>query len=395
MKTKEYIQHFDWHLLFVALVLTILGISFIWSAAQGSDFLKQKPLRQAMFLMVCLPAMGGILKIGYVAVSRYAYFLYGLLLLMLVLVLLMGRGGAARWFDLGLGLRLQPSEFVKLGVILALSRYLIYTRDLQTWAGLIPPFALVLVPVVLIIKQPDLGTALVLLPMVFGLCFAAGASAKKLLFLIFLGIAALPCLYYLPVLKDYQRERITSFLQSIPQLDRQVMELKKAGKDYEALQVKARIQQLKRGAGFQQFHAMASIGSGGLTGYGLGAGPQNRLGTVPERHTDFIFAIVGEEWGLLGSSVMLLLFFILTGLILGVAARTRDPFGRYVCTGVAILFITQAFVNTGISVGLLPITGLTLPFVSYGGSSLLTSYLALGLVLDIGVRRVRVLAALS
>lgn len=393
MRRKEYLHHFDWHLLLIALVLTALGITFIWSAAQGSETLGKKPLRQATFLLVCFPAVFVILKTGYVAFSRYAFFLYGFLLFLLVLVLTVGRGGAARWFDLGFGLRLQPSEFMKLGVILALSRYLMYPRNLQTWTGLIPPFALVFVPVVLIIKQPDLGTAMVLVPLVFGLCFAAGASVRKLMLLIFLGLVAIPGMYYLPVLKDYQRERITSFLQSIPELDQKVKTLKKAGDEKEAALLEDQIRQLKRGAGFQQFYAMASIGSGGLFGQGLGAGPQNRMGTVPERHTDFIFAIVGEEWGFWGCSAMLLLYFLLTALILGVACRTREPFGRYVCTGVALLFITQAFINTAISVGLLPITGLTLPFVSYGGSSLLTSYLALGFVLDIGVRRIRVLAA--
>ena len=125
-------------------------------------------------------------------------------------------------------------------------------------------------------------------------------------------------------------------------------------------------------------------------GKGLTSGPQNRLNYLPERHTDFIFAIVGEEWGFLGCGMILFLYLLMIAIILGVARRTREPFGRYLCSGVAVLFATQVFVNTGVSVGLLPIAGLTLPFLSYGGSSLLSFFIALGLVLDVGARRVRV-----
>ncbi|MHC4942146.1 MAG: FtsW/RodA/SpoVE family cell cycle protein [Planctomycetota bacterium] len=393
MKLRDYLRNFDGHLLLIALVLTLLGITFIWSAAQASEHLTRKPFHQALFLLVCIPSVFVILRLGYRLFARYAFLLYIILLFLLVLVLLVGRGGAARWFDIGFGFRMQPSEFVKLGVILALSRYLMYPRDLDTWRGLVAPFAIVIIPVLLIIKQPDLGTALVLVPLVFGMCYAAGAGARKLLLVALVALAALPCLYYLPVLKDYQRERVASFLESIPDLDAEAKALKLAGKDKEAIALEGRIRQLKRGSGFQQFYAMASIGSGGLIGQGLAKGPQNRLGTVPERHTDFIFAILGEEWGFLGCSAVLLLFLLMAAIIFGIAHRTREPFGRYVCTGVALLFTTQAFINTGISVGLLPITGLTLPFVSYGGSSLLSSYLALAFVLDIGARRVRVLSA--
>ena len=388
MKWREYIHGFEWHLLLTAVVLSALGISFIWSSSLDTAHLLNKPIRQATYLLACFPLVLVLLRLGYPMFIRSAYGIYFLLLFLLVLVLFIGRGGAARWFDVAFGLKFQPSEFMKIGLVLVLSRYLMYPRDLTTWKALIRPFLLTAVPMVLIIRQPDLGTAIVLLPVLFGMLYVAGVPAKRLAIIVLIGAVSLPVVYHLPVLKDYQRDRVTSFIQSIPRLDARARELKKEGKLEEAYKIESRIRQLKRGSGFQQFYSMVSIGSGGMTGKGLAKGPQNRMGRIPARHTDFIFAVVGEEWGILGCSAMLLLFFMMVSIINGVARRTREPFGRYLCTGVVMLFTTQIIVNTGISVGLLPITGLTLPFVSYGGSSLMSSYLSLALVLDVGVRRV-------
>jgi rod shape determining protein RodA len=373
------------------LVLSALGVAFIWSASQGAIGIHKKPVMQALFLAASLPFVLCLLRLGYTVLARYAYSIYGVLLLSLVLVLAMGGGRSARWFNLAIGISVQPSEFMKIGVCIALARYLMYRKSLDTWRALVPPFVMAGLPMALIIKQPDLGTALVLVPVTFGMLYAAGVSGRRLLVIVFAGIITLPLVYHLPLLKDYQRERIKSYLTSLPDLDAKAKALQKEGDRVAAARVKAEIDRLKRGAGFQRFHAMVSIGSGGLLGKGFAQGPQNRLDHLPARHTDFIFAVVGEEWGLMGCSAILLLFFLLVAIILGIARRTREPFGRHLCTGVALLFMTQAFINTGISVGLLPITGLTLPFVSYGGSSLLSSYLALAMVLDVGVRRVRML----
>lgn len=391
MKWRDHIRDFEWHLLLVALVLTALGVAFIWSAAQSAAYISGKPYRQLLYLAVCIPMMGVILKAGYPILARYAYGLYVLLIAMLILVLLVNRGGAARWFSLGFGFRLQPSEFMKLGLIIALSRYLTFPRNMKKWRGMLPPILMAGLPMILIVKQPDLGTALIFIPVTLGLLYVAGVSTPRLVLLVSLGALCLPLIYFLPLLKDYQKERVRTFLVSIPKLHEEAHKLKKEGKRDEAAEIEAKLKLVKQGAGFQNFHAMVAVGSGGLTGKGLAKGPQNRLNTLPARHTDFIFAIVGEEWGFLGCSVILLLFFLMVAIILGVARRTRDPFGRYLCAGMGLLFITQVFLNTAISVGLLPVTGLTLPFVSYGGSSLLTSYIALGLVLDVGRRRVRVL----
>lgn len=391
MKTREYLRDFEWHLLLIALVLSALGITFIWSVAQGSPALAGKPLRQALFLACCLPAVGGVLLAGYRAFARAAYGIYGLVLLLLVGVIAVNRGGAARWFDLPFGFRFQPSEFAKLALILALSRYLMYPRNLASWRGAAPAGFMTLLPMGLIVMQPDLGTALVLVPVLGGMLYAAGFPGRRLLFLALAAALLFPAAYFLPLLKDYQRERLRSYLVSIPHLTAEAHTLRRTGRNEEAAALEARIRALKRGAGYQQFYAMAALGGGGLKGCGLAQGPQNRHDMLPARHTDFIFAVVGEEWGFWGCSVMLLLFLLMAAIILGVARRTRDPFGRHLCTGVALLVMTQALVNTAINVGLLPVTGLTLPFVSYGGSSLLSSYLALALVLDVGVRRIPVL----
>ena len=391
MSRKPRLKDIEWHLLFIALVLSLIGVTFIWSVSQGAPrALAGRPFRQLVFLAVSLAVLPGVLRVGYTFFSRHAYLIYFGLILSLVGLFFLG-GGAGRWYALGFGLKLQPSEFTKLGILFVLARYFQYPRqvDLTTWRGTLAPFVLVLLPMALIARQPDLGTALVLAPVAAGMLFAAGFPGRRLLLLVALGFLSLVMAYQFSLLHDYQAGRITSFLASIPRLEREALALRREGKVEEAEVKETEVKRLRRGASFQQFRSMIAIGSGGLTGKGLAQGPQNRLNALPERHTDFIFAVIGEEWGLFGCGAVLLLFFLLVAFILGVARRTRDPFGRHLCTGVALLFLTQVFINTGISVGMLPITGLTLPFVSYGGSSLLTSYLALGLVLDVGRRRVR------
>jgi rod shape determining protein RodA len=264
-----------------------------------------------------------------------------------------------------------------------------YKSDWNRWSSLFTPFLMTLAPMLLIIMQPDLGTALLFLPVLFGMVFVAGARPKHLVTLVVAGAVLMPFVYNSQLLRDYQRDRITSFLQHIPSLESKAKELYRAGSKEEARKLEERIRNLKRGIGYQQYFSQVSIGSGGAIGQGLSAGPQNRLNYLPESHTDFIFAIIGEEWGFLGCSTVLFLFLLMVSIILGIARRTREPFGKYLCCGVAVLFGTQVFVNTAITVGLLPIAGLTLPFLSYGGSSLLTSFISLALVLDVGVRRIR------
>lgn len=392
MRRRGYFSDFEWHLLLLAVCLTLVGIVFVWSATRDSLYYAGKPYLQALFLAASMPVVLIILKFGYHNVMRLAYPVYFAVLSLLVLLYLTGGSGqqAGRWFDLGFGFRLQPSEFMKIALILSLARYLMYRNDWSRWRALVPPFAMTFVPMILIIIQPDLGTALLFLPILFGMLFLAGARPKHLAIVVLAGVVLVPLVYNSPVLKDYQRERITSFLQHIPSLENKAKELYRAGNKEEARKLESKVRNLKRGIGYQQYFSQVSIGSGGLIGQGLNAGPQNRLNYLPESHTDFIFAILGEEWGFLGCNMVLLLFLLVIGIILGISRRTREPFGRYLCGGVAILIGSQVFVNTAITVGLLPIAGLTLPFMSYGGSSLLSSFAAVALVLDVGARRIQV-----
>lgn len=420
MRKKQYLADFEWHLLVLALGLTLIGIVFIWSTTRDSIYYSQKPIRQIIFACFSLPVVAAVFKLGYITAKRYAYHFYYFVLLLLVVLFVTGGGGgpADRWFDLGFGMRLQPSELMKVALILALARYLMYRSEWTGWSRLFVPFAMTAAPMVLIIAQPDLGTALLFPPILFGMLFAAGIGNKQLLYLIAAGLIVLPLVYYSPFLKPYQRERVDSFLHSIHGLESRAKELQiealklKNDKDRalesgdtstaerkeeeeetkrnEADQITRKVRELRRGTGYQQFFSQVSIGSGGVFGQNLGKGPLNRLNYLPESHTDFIFAILGEEWGFLGCFAVLFLFLLMVAIILGIARRTREPFGRYVCCGVGVLLGVQVFVNSAITVGLLPTTGLTLPFMSYGGSSLLTSFVALALVLDIGARRIRV-----
>jgi len=391
VRQSYFRRDFEWHLLLLSFCLTLIGIAFIWSSTRDSLLFAGKPIAQAVFTGVAVPVLLVIFRVGYLNIKTLAYPAYGTVLFLLVFLQATGGSGqqAIRWFDLGFGLKLQPSEFMKVTLVLALARYLMYKRDWFSFSGLVMPFAMTLTPMVLIAIQPDLGTALLFLPVLFGMLYIAGARTGHLLALIAAGIVLLPMLYNSPLVKDYQKERVTSFLQRIPGLQRTAEDLYQQGKKREARQLEERIRQLKQGIGYQQYFSQVSIGSGGGWGQGFGSGPQNRLNYIPESHTDFIFAIIGEEWGFLGSSTLLVLYLLTVAIIFGIAKRTREPFGRYVCCGVGILIGFQVVVNTAIAVGLLPIAGLTLPFVSYGGSSLITSFIAVGLVLDVGARRVR------
>lgn len=420
MRRKQYLADFEWHLLVLALGVTLIGIVFIWSTTRDSVYYLQKPIRQILFASVSLPVVVVVFRLGYITARRYAYHFYYLVLFLLVVLCLTGGGGgpADRWFDLGFGMRLQPSELMKIALVLALARYLMYRSDWTGWSRLFVPFAMTAAPMVLIILQPDLGTALLFPPILFGVLFAAGIGKRQLLYILAAGLIVLPLVYFSPVLKPYQRERVDSYLQSVHGLEKRTKELQvealtlkkekeralasgdrqaalrkgeeEEARRSEASQIARKVRELRRGTGYQQFFSQVSIGSGGLRGQNLGHGPLNRLNYLPESHTDFIFAIVGEEWGFMGCVAILFLFLLMVAIILGIARRTREPFGRYVCCGVGVLFGVQVFVNSAITVGLLPTTGLTLPFMSYGGSSLLTSFVALALVLDIGARRIRV-----
>jgi rod shape determining protein RodA len=368
-----------------AVGLALMGVAFVWSITQGWS----SPLwiRQALFVLVGAATAGVVMAIGVRRLSDWSFPIYlALLLVLLILPLMAGPSSvkSARWITLPFGFKLQPSEFVKIGLVLVLARHLQHRGVTNTWRSYLAPFVLMVLPWFLVMRQPDLGTSLVLLPIFLAMVTVSGARLAHVSAVAVAMLALLTASYFVPgVLKPYQKERLDAFLTPAPALHLEAREHRQLRQHDEARRIERDLSKLKDGTGYQQFYSVVALGSGGFAGDGLGDGILNRLDRPPERHSDFVFAIIGEEWGLLGTSFVLLLYVALLGAILGVAHRTREPYGRLVCVGVAALIGGQALMNLGIATGLLPVTGLTLPLVSYGGSSILSTMIGLGLVLDV------------
>jgi rod shape determining protein RodA len=303
------------------------------------------------------------LLVPYRRVLDRAYLLYalGLLLLLLVFVIGVSVKGARRWIDLGPA-RLQPSELMKVATVVVLARYIRFRDDQRTLRGLAIPFLLAGVPMFLILREPDLGTALLFVPLLFSVLYASGARPKHLALVVAMGVVSSPVVYFFG-LRDYQRQRVEAFL-----FREELTEVQ------------------KRQEGWQGEQARLAVASGGVFGHGFAEGPQNQTGAVPEHQTDFIFTVLAEEWGLPGLALLVGLFWMLFLFLADLARKCRDPAGKILVTGVLVLLAVQAYVNLAMTVGLGPITGVPLPLVSYGGSSILTTFVALGLALNVGAR---------
>jgi len=310
-----------------------------------------------------------VLLVPYRVVLDRAYLVFAAAILLLLSVFAIGKSvkGAQRWIELGPA-SLQPSEFAKIALVVVLARYIRFREDQKTLRGLAIPFLLAAIPVALILRQPDLGTALLFIPVLAAVLYASGARPRHLGLVAVMGIASAPVIYF-AALKPYQRERVKTFLaltggsETDPDAER-----------------------LRRQEGWQSDQARLAVASGGLFGLGHAQGPQNRAGAVPEHQTDFVFTVLAEEWGFLGTLAMVAIYGgLFTGLA-GIARRTRDPAGKLLVTGVIALLGVQAFVNLAMTVGLGPVTGVPLPFLSYGGSTTLTSFVAVALALNVGAR---------
>jgi rod shape determining protein RodA len=367
------LKRFDWTLLLCGLALAALGIASVHSAsvcrlgdpAGRNGLLSPNAWAQVQWLALSLAVFAAIVSFDYEVWRSWSYTLYVACLVSLVLVAFYGvvRGGAQRWFRVGSRL-IQPSEFMKVAVIIALARYLMFRENYRTLKGLAWPFLIALAPVLLILKQPDLGTAILFLPVLFAMLYVAGARPRDLAAVVAAGAAVAPLAWRF-YMSASQKSRITAFIN--PHAD-------------------------AKGAGYQVIESLIAIGTGGLAGKGYMQGSQNLLRKVPELHTDFIFTVICEEWGFVGGGLTLALYIVLFLRMFEIAARTREPFGRLVVVGCATLLAFQTVVNVGMTMRLCPVTGLTLPFVSYGGSSLLTCFTILGLVIGVGVRPKLVMA---
>lgn len=344
--------------------------------------------KQAVFLAAGFAVMFALQLIDYRRVGRFAWTLYFLSLLPLgytVLGSIIGgenplpgvtlQNGAYNWLRVA-GMSFQPAEGVKVAFVLVLAWYLRFRGNYRTAAGLVVPFLLCLGPVILILKQPDLGTAMVFMPALLAMLFAAGARMKHILGVIIAGMLLVPVAWFsgdeetpilgsMPsLLSNYQRERVLAMFRD----------------DEETL----------RGVGFQQQRALTAFGSGGVTGKGVGNIP---VGVdVPEGQNDMIFAVIGEQFGFVGAIAVIGAYVVLFVGGVWTAGSTREPFGRLVAVGVVAMLAAQAFINIAVAMKIFPVTGITLPFVSAGGSSLIASFVAVGLILNIAQHKPLVMA---
>jgi rod shape determining protein RodA len=361
------IRHLDPTLLISGLALTAFGNLMVYSAS--SSRLRDQGLspryllnRQMTFSLIGLAVMVVVATFNYRRLRAWAFPLYlaGLALLIAVLSPLGASAkGAQRWINVGF-FQLQPSEFMKLAVLVALAYFLSERRGHPAAGAVLGACALVLVPAVLIFKQPDLGTLLVLMALLLTMLVVGGTRARTMFVILLLGVSSVIGILHTHVLKDYQLARLTAFLD--PSAD-------------------------KQRTGYNLDQARIAVGSGQLTGKGLFTGTQTNLDFVPEVQTDFIFTAVGEELGFVGSVVLLGLFAIFLWRGLRIAMLSKDLFGTMLAAGVVAMLAFQMFINIGMTIGVSPITGIPLPFVSYGGSSIVTTYIATGLLLNVHMRR--------
>ncbi len=331
-----------------SLLLAILGVVAIFSSSPSLA------ISQAIFIVLGLGVYFGLSYIDYRTIQSLIRPSYILILILLVIVFLIGyeTRGSVRWIPLGL-FNLQPSEFAKPVLILCLAAF--WTKHLPTWKNIFLSLLIILPVAALIFKQPDLGTTLTVLFIWVSMLIASNISFAKLSLLGVLTLAIAPLGWF--TLKSYQKQRFVSFLS--PQNDPQ-------------------------GVGYNVIQSTIAVGSGELTGRGLGRGTQSHLQFLPEFRTDFIFASITEELGLLGSLIVMTLYVAIFIFLFRILSRSSDRFGELITVGVSTMLFIQIVINIGMNTGLLPVTGITLPLLSYGGSSVLTIMMALGLVGSVG-----------
>ncbi len=344
----------NWFIVIVVTLIAAIGFAMMVSAAGGEFYpwAYQQMIRFAfafaLMLVLALVPMRLLME--------YAYLAYIACVVVLIGVDIIGHTGmgAKRWLSLG-GLNLQPSEFMKLAVILALARYFhqIYPEDIKRISFLIPPVLIILVPAILILRQPNLGTTTILVTVGAIMCFLAGVQWRWFIGLFVTGLAAMPVAWHF--LHDYQKRRVLTFLDP----------------DKDPL-----------GAGYNILQSMIAIGSGGLAGKGYLEGSQSQLNFLPEKHTDFIFTMLAEEFGFVGGIVFLLLYATLLMSGMMVTSRSRSTFGSMVAAGVVAFLFIHLLINCAMVMGMIPVVGVPLPLMSYGGSIMVSAVLAIGLLLN-------------
>jgi rod shape determining protein RodA len=354
------LRDIDWTLLLVVLVICGVGVVQIFSATLGTDS-HSAWWKQILYIMGGLVLMWIVLSIDFHSLLHHVPWLYILSVVALLATYVIGEQafGSKRWIPLPGGIHLQVSEFVKLVIILLVARYLTELRsdELEIREAL-KLAGLVLIPTALVLKQPDMGTALTYLAVLLVGVFLGGLHWKYLAAVVLTAALVLPLSSYF--LKDYQKARLVSFMN--PELDPQ-------------------------GAGYQLIQSQIAIGSGGMLGKGITKGTQTKLRFLPVPYKDFVFAAFAEEQGFVGVVVMLSLYFVMLMRIVQNAQTASERSGMYICMGVAALLLSHILINVGMVAGLMPVTGIPLPFMSAGGSSIWSNFLALGLVSNVRLRR--------
>jgi len=382
-------------------VLLAVGLACIYVTdthyASGNDG-PANAKKQFIFIIISLVAAMVVLRVGYHSISRYAYIIFGIVLVLLFpLAIARGfhmsfggltapRNGAYRWINLP-GYQLQPSELMKAAYLISLAWYLRYRSNYRHLGGLFWPFAISVVPFALILIEPDLGTVLLLVPVLFVMLFLAGAKIFHLLLIALMGLAMMPLAW--GQIKSYQRLRVAAVLLQNDELRQAVID---RPQDYELLATKRQAMEWAASSGYQLVHSKNAVGSGGWFGYGWGGGIYVNHSLLPDRHNDFVFSLIGHQWGFVGCSVVLCCYIVIVTAGVRIASVTKDPFGRLLAVGAVTLLAAQMLINVGMTIGLLPITGMTLPFVSYGGSSLLSNFVVLALLISVSQHRPFLLA---
>ncbi len=359
---RRIFQNFDWTLMALVLTICAIGILNIYSAGFAASE-RQFPfyLKQIQWIMLGLIIMMVIFFIDYRLIIKGAYVIYGISVALLALVYIYGytMHGSQRWLALG-GFVFQPSELMKLTIIIALARYFDDHKSNEPYKlkELFVPFLIVIVPFLLILKQPDLGTALIIMIIFASIIFFIGVNWKSFLIALAGGLILIPIGWLF--LKDYQKERFITFLN--PEND-------------------------PLGAGYHIIQSMIAVGSGGFFGKGFLNGSQTQLKFLPEQQTDFVFSVFAEEWGFIGGMVLIIMFVSLILWGLKIALHARDLLGTIIAFGITALISWEVFINIGMVLGILPVVGIPLPFLSYGGSAMVSLMAAIGLLMNINVRK--------
>jgi len=341
------------------LLLNLIGVIAISSTSIHAKSSGNYAEKQIGFIFFSFLVAIIVVAIPFEFFKKFAYVFYVFGIGLLIYVALFGKvvNGAKGWISLGAGLpNLQPSEFMKYFLVLALARYLMHQESYHRWRDLLIPFALSAIPMFFLLKQPDLGSSMIYMPLLFTLLFALGFRLKKTIFLFFLGSTLIFLLWnFTEKIHSYQKKRVWAFLYPENYLDK------------EAYQLNA---------------SLKAIGDGGVFGKGYQQGTVHGFNQLPESHTDFIFAVICEDFGLIGGAIVFALFLFLIFRLMGLLNETKEPFALCVILGVSIIMFYQVVISMSVVLGLMPTTGLTLPLISYGGSSVLANYFGVALAIN-------------